>query len=41
MTQFLPFHLPDIGEEEIDAVVSVLRSGWLTTGARAKQFEQE
>jgi len=41
MTQFLPFHLPDIGEEEIDAVVSVLRSGWLTTGARAKQFEQD
>jgi len=41
MTQYLPFHTPDIGEEEIDAVVDVLRSGWLTTGSKANQFEQE
>lgn len=41
MTPFLPFHAPDIGEEEIDAVVNVLRSGWLTTGPKANQFEQE
>ncbi|MGQ0810608.1 MAG: DegT/DnrJ/EryC1/StrS family aminotransferase [Nitrospiraceae bacterium] len=41
MTQFLPFHVPDIGEDEIQAVVSVLRSGWLTTGSKAKQFEQD
>lgn len=41
MTPFLPFHAPDIGEEEIDAVVDVLRSGWLTTGSKANQFEQE
>jgi perosamine synthetase len=41
MTKFLPFHMPDIGEEEIEAVVGVLRSGWLTTGAKAKEFEQE
>ena len=26
----LPFALPDIGEAEIDAAVSCLRSGWLT-----------
>lgn len=41
MSTFLPFHMPDIGEDEIQAVVSVLRSGWLTTGSRAKQFEQD
>ncbi|MFL6658444.1 MAG: UDP-4-amino-4,6-dideoxy-N-acetyl-beta-L-altrosamine transaminase, partial [Massilia sp.] len=29
---FLPFALPDIGEEEIAAVVACLRSGWVTTG---------
>lgn len=38
---FLPFALPDIGEEEIAAVVQVLRSGWVTTGPKAKQFEAE
>jgi dTDP-4-amino-4,6-dideoxygalactose transaminase len=35
----LPFSLPWIGEEEIAAVVDCLRSGWITTGPRAKQFE--
>lgn len=38
---FLPFALPDIGEEEIAAVVACLRSGWVTTGPATKQFEQE
>ena len=41
MSQFLPFHVPDIGEEEIQSVVETLRSGWLTTGSKAKQFEAE
>ena len=41
MSTFLPFHVPEIGEDEIEAVVSVLRSGWLTTGSKAKQFEQD
>jgi dTDP-4-amino-4,6-dideoxygalactose transaminase len=39
-TPFLPFALPDIGEEEIAAVVACLRSGWVTTGPISKQFEQ-
>ena len=39
-TPFLPFALPDIGEEEIAAVVSCLRSGWITTGPISKQFER-
>jgi dTDP-4-amino-4,6-dideoxygalactose transaminase len=37
----VPFALPDIGEEEVDAVVRVLRSGWITTGQEAKRFEDE
>jgi dTDP-4-amino-4,6-dideoxygalactose transaminase len=38
---FLPFALPDIGEEEIREVVECLRSGWVTTGPKSRQFEQE
>ena len=41
MSEFLPFALPDIGEEEIAEVVDSLRSGWLTTGPKAKRFEEE
>jgi UDP-4-amino-4,6-dideoxy-N-acetyl-beta-L-altrosamine N-acetyltransferase len=37
---FLPFALPDISEAEIDAVVDSLRSGWITTGPKVKEFEQ-
>jgi dTDP-4-amino-4,6-dideoxygalactose transaminase len=38
---FLPFHLPDIGDEEIAEVVDALRSGWLTTGPKTKRFEED
>ena len=38
---YIPFHLPSIGEEEITAVEKVLRSGWLTTGPVAQEFEKE
>lgn len=41
MRSFLPFALPDIGEEEIAEVVQALRSGWVTTGPRTKQFESD
>jgi dTDP-4-amino-4,6-dideoxygalactose transaminase len=37
---FLPFALPDIGEEEIAAVVECMRSGWVTTGPISRQFEK-
>ena len=37
---FLPFALPEIGEDEINEVVDTLRSGWITTGPKAKRFEQ-
>ncbi len=36
--QFSP---PDITEEEIQSVAEVLRSGWITTGPKTKEFERE
>ncbi|MDC7714534.1 DegT/DnrJ/EryC1/StrS family aminotransferase [Vogesella sp. LYT5W] len=39
--KFLPFALPDIGEDEINEVVDALRSGWVTTGPKTKQFEAD
>jgi len=38
---FLPFALPEIGEEEIAEVVDTLRSGWVTTGPKTKRFEED
>jgi len=40
-TPFIPFHLPSIGEEEVQEVEATLRSGWLTTGPRTAQFEKD
>lgn len=37
----LPFARPALGVEEEQAVVEVLRSGWLGTGPRTTQFERE
>src|SRR6188768_2541261 len=37
----VPFYRPNLTEREIEAVVSCLRSGWLTTGAITRQFESE
>ena len=38
---FLPFALPEVGDDEIAEVVDTLRSGWLTTGPKAKRFEAD
>ena len=38
-TKFLPFHSAFIDEQDIQAVVDVLRSGWLTTGPQVRKFE--
>ncbi len=38
---FLPFALPEIGEDEIAEVVDTLKSGWLTTGPKTKRFEDD
>ncbi len=37
----VPYFRPDIGDDDIEAVAGVLRSGWLTTGPVTKQFERE
>jgi UDP-4-amino-4-deoxy-L-arabinose-oxoglutarate aminotransferase len=37
---FLPFSKPSITENEIAAVGDVLRSGWITTGAKCTELEQ-
>lgn len=37
----IPFSPPDIGEEEINNVIDALKSGWITTGPKTKQFEKE
>jgi dTDP-4-amino-4,6-dideoxygalactose transaminase len=35
------FARPSIGDAEIDAVIATLRSGWLTTGPRVREFEEQ
>lgn len=40
-TEFLPFSPPSISELEIEAVVDTLRSGWITTGPKTREFERE
>ena len=37
---FIPFALPEIGDDEIQAVTEALRSGWVTTGPQTKLFEK-
>jgi len=36
----VPFALPDLGEAEIAAVNEAIRSGWVTTGPKAREFEE-
>jgi len=38
---FLPFSRPSISQAAIDEVVACLKSGWITTGPRVKQFEED
>jgi dTDP-4-amino-4,6-dideoxygalactose transaminase len=40
-TRQIPFHRPAMGLDEEREVIEVLRSGWITTGPKAKRFEQE
>lgn len=37
----IPFSPPDITEQEIKAVVEVLKSGWITSGPKAALFEEK
>ena len=36
----IPFSPPDISEKEINNVIEVLKSGWITTGPKTKEFER-
>lgn len=40
-SKFLPFSAPTITEDDITAVAEVLRSGWITTGQKAADFEKK
>lgn len=37
----IPFSPPDITETEIEEVIAALKSGWITTGPKTKEFEQK
>jgi perosamine synthetase len=37
----VPFHRADLGEAEIQSVSDVIRSGWLTMGAKTFEFERQ
>jgi dTDP-4-amino-4,6-dideoxygalactose transaminase len=39
--QLLPFHKPEITDDDVRSVVETLRSGWLTTGPKVKRFEED
>ena len=39
--KYLVFGKPSIGDEEINSVVSVLKSGWIGTGPKVKEFEED
>lgn len=39
--QVVPFHRVAVGEEEAQAAADVVRSGWLTMGARTIEFEKQ
>jgi UDP-4-amino-4-deoxy-L-arabinose-oxoglutarate aminotransferase len=39
--KFLPFSRPSIGKSEINKVTTCLKSGWITTGALCKEFEDK
>ena len=37
----IPFSPPSINQEDINNVIEVLKSGWITTGPKTKQFEKD
>lgn len=37
----IPFSPPDITDEEINEVINAMKSGWITTGPRTKEFERK
>lgn len=41
MKMNIPFSPPDVGEKEIEEVIDSLKSSWITTGPKTKEFEKE
>lgn len=41
MNKNIPFSPPDITDVEIENVIEVLKSGWITTGPKTKEFERK
>jgi dTDP-4-amino-4,6-dideoxygalactose transaminase len=41
MKDFIPFSIPQISNNEINEVIDTLRSGWITTGPKVRQFETD
>jgi len=39
--RLIPFSLPSIEQQEIEGVIETLKSGWLTTGPKVKEFEEK
>lgn len=37
----VPFSPPDMSELEVNEVCEAIRSGWITTGPRTKEFERK
>ena len=37
----IPWAIPNIKKEDIDAVSKVLETGWFSMGARVKEFEEK
>ena len=37
----IPFSPPDMGEAEVQEAAEALRSGWITTGPKTKEFERQ
>ncbi len=40
MDDFIPYATQDVSEEDVEEVVKAVKSGWLTTGPRVKEFEE-
>lgn len=41
VSRSIPFSPPDISEKEIQGVIETLKSGWITTGPKTKEFERK
>ncbi len=40
-TRNIQFSPPDVSDAEIEEVIKAMKSGWITTGPRTKEFEKK